>query len=273
MSIDMIKAGTRVRINAPGYAIDGEVGTVRFDGGGVVDLDNGKVAAVDDSEMKPLVDQSLRWCILRTSGGRTLALADSLTKAGIEAWSPRKTLKRVKAGVKPRLDGTRPLIEVDAAILPTFVFARARDLPLLVRVACANITPHPPFSIFRHGGRYPEIADASVLGLQDAEREAAAAIAAIRAAETREEAERIRRAAMKTERERIHAMRISEAERRKALRDERGDFDAGQKVQVEDVPAFTGMTGVVESSDGRSAVVVFGGMLVIAVEAWQLARA
>jgi hypothetical protein len=214
-----------------------------------------------------------RWCILRTSGGRTLALADSLTKAGFEAWSPRKTLKRIKAGVKPRLDGTRPTIEVDAAILPTFVFARAKDLSVLAQVACADITPHPPFSIFRYGGRYPVIADASVIGLQDAERDATAVIEAIRAAETREEAERIRKAALKTERERIRAMRISEAERRKALRNERGTFDAGQHVTVEDMPSFTGVTGVVESSDGRSAVVVFGGMLVVTVEAWQLARA
>ena len=67
-----------------------------------------------------------RWCILRTSGARTLALADLLTRAGFEAWSPRKTLKRMKPGVKPRLDGTRPTIEIDTPILPTFVFARGR---------------------------------------------------------------------------------------------------------------------------------------------------
>jgi hypothetical protein len=218
-------------------------------------------------------EASDRWCILRTSGGRTLALADSLTRAGFEAWSPRKTLKRAKPGVKPRLDGTRPTVEVDTPILPTFVFARARDLGVLAQVACADITPHPAFSIFRHGGRYPEIASASVAGLQDAERDAVAAIEAIRAAETREEADRIRKAAMKTERERIRAMRISEAERRKALRNERGDFEPGQAVSVEEMPAFTGVTGVVESTDGRSAVVVFGGMLVVTVEAWQLAPA
>jgi hypothetical protein len=144
-------------------------------------------------------EPNLRWCILRTSGARTLALADSLTQAGFEAWSPRKTLMRVKPGVKPRDDGTRVMMEVGAAILPTFVFARARDLQTLARVACADITPHPPFSIFHHYGRYPEIADASVMGLQDAERDATVVIAAIRAAETRDEAERIRKAAMKTD--------------------------------------------------------------------------
>lgn len=216
---------------------------------------------------------NLRWCILRTSGPRTLALADSLTKAGFEAWSPRKTLRRAKAGVKRRADGTRPMVEVDAAILPTFVFARARDVQTLAQVACADITPHPPFSIFRHGGRYPEIADGSVRGLQEAEREATATIEAIRAAETREEAERIRKAAMKTERERLRAMQISEAKRRKALRNERGTFDDGQHVTVEDMPSFIGVTGIVQSSDGKSAVVVFGGMLTVTVEAWQLARA
>jgi hypothetical protein len=223
--------------------------------------------------MSDLSEVSDRWGMLRTSAARTLVLADSLTRAGFEAWSPRKTLKRVKPGVKPRSDGTRPTIEVDAPILPSWVFVRAKDLEVLARVACAEISPHPDFSLFRDRGRWPNISAASVAGLQEAERAAAETIAAIRAAKTREEAERIRKKAMKTERERIRAMRISEAERRKALRDERGDFRAGQAVSVEEMPAFTGVTGVVESSDGRTAVVVFGGMLVVTVEAWQLARA
>lgn len=212
-----------------------------------------------------------RWCILRTSGSRTLALADSLTKAGMEAWTPRRTFKRVKAGVKPQANGQRPTVEIDAPILPTFVFAREADLSALASAAIAEISPHPAFSIFRHGGRHPIIGHASIAGLQQAEHDAAVSIQAQRDAETREAADKIRIGALRNEQARLRAMRAAEADRRKAQRNERRDFDPGQQVTVEEMPALTGMTGVVESSDGRSAVVVFGGALTMTIEAWRLA--
>lgn len=36
------------------------------------------------------------------------------------------------------------------------------------------------------------------------------------------------------------------------------------------MPAFAGMMGVIEQSNGRSAVVSFGGSLVMTIEAWRL---
>ena len=45
----------------------------------------------------------------------------------------------------------------------------------------------------------------------------------------------------------------------------------GAEVMVNEVGALAGMTGIVQSSDGRSAVVSFGGWLTMKVEAWQLA--
>ena len=213
-----------------------------------------------------------RWCILRTGGPRTIALAHSLTEAGIDAWTPKRTYKRVKPGKVRDDQGRRITVEMDAPILPTFVFAREIHLSLLARLANDPASAHPAFSVFRYGGRYPLVSDAEVIGLQEAEAEALEAIQAQRDAETREEAERIRIAALRTEQARMKARRMAEAERRKALRAERRDFRPGQGVKVDDEPALTGVTGVVVSSDGRTALVDFGGFLTMKIEAWRLAH-
>lgn len=214
----------------------------------------------------------LGWCILRTSGGRTLALAASLNAAGLEAWTPVRTFKRQKQGSRLRLDGRRITVEIDAPILPTFVFARAAHLLDLEAAASDPTNEHPPFSVFHHAGRIPLVADREVAGLQEAERAAAASIREQRYAETREEADRIRIAALKTERARMRALRAAEAEQRNMLRAERRDFAEGERVRVDDAPAMLGMSGVVISSDGRTAMVCFGGLLTMKIEAWQLSR-
>ena len=103
------------------------------------------------------------------------------------------------------------------------------------------------------------VGDASVLGLQEEERLAAEHIAALRDAETREEQRRIRGAALRTKRE-----------RERALRAERHDFAIGSQVSVTNQPSLAGLTGVIASSDGRSAVVAFGGSLIMTIEAWRL---
>ncbi len=105
------------------------------------------------------------WCILRTSGGKTLALADSLGKAGFEVWTPRKVLdrKRSKKTGAP---------EVEIAITPTFVFARSRHVGQLSMERARQATAHPGFSIFRFAGRIPLIADIDIIGFR-AEEEAA----------------------------------------------------------------------------------------------------
>jgi len=155
------------------------------------------------------------WCILRTSGGRTLKLARSLADAGFDVWSPMQTATR-------RRGRTRERVEFDAPIMPTFVFARAAQLTDIIRALAAPSSRHPPFSIFRHAGRIPLIA----------ERE----IAHLRA----EEAKWRDRAA------------------RAAAKASRHDFVAGQRVRV-DQPAFAGLEGIVEEGGDQFALVAFNG--------------
>lgn len=197
------------------------------------------------------------WIILRTSGGKTLALARSLAADGYDVWSPVRTIKRPHG--KRDAKGRRNTVEIDLPILPTFVFARAASLPLLAQIAGDPAYQHPPFSIFSHAGRIPIIAESSVAGLREEERAAAEMIEQLRAAETREEQRRIKSAAMNTKRE-----------REKALRSERRDFAIGSLVAVDDQQSLLGMAGVVEQSNGESAVVAFGGLLTMTIEAWRL---
>ena len=197
------------------------------------------------------------WCILRTSGGRTLNLARSLAEAGFDVWTPTRTIKRPHG--KPDAKGRRATIEIDLPILPTFVFARVGGLSNLAHIAGDPAHQHPPFSIFSHAGRIPLIGNTSVSGLQEEERLAAKHIGALRDAETREEQRRIRVAALRTKRE-----------RERALRAERHEFAVGTQVSVTDQPSLAGMTGVIARSDGRSAVVAFGGSLTMTIEAWRL---
>lgn len=95
------------------------------------------------------------WLILRTSGGRTLALARSLAAAGLDVWTPVQTMTK-------RRGRTRERIAYDAPIMPTFVFVRARHLAELARISALPFSAHPDFSIFRHLGRVPLISDTEV---------------------------------------------------------------------------------------------------------------
>jgi hypothetical protein len=200
-------------------------------------------------------DQQGRWCILRTSGPRTLALARSLAAAGFEAWTPQRTTRRV---LRKGRKGERR-VQVDAPILPTFVFARADRLSDLAFAAVDPSGSYPPFSIFRHGGRVPLVGGAEVAGLREEESRAQVAWQAQQDAETREEAQRIRIAALNTERA-----------RRKAMRAERRSFTPGERVDVAEMPALAGMSGVIVRGDGTSALVAFGGSLEMTIEAWRL---
>jgi hypothetical protein len=219
---------------------------------------------------EPRVASICRWCILRTAGTRTLALARALSAVGIEAWTPKRTFKRPKPGKVRDAYGKRVTVEVDAPILPTFVFALEASLPRLQALSNDPASTLPAFSIFRHGGRFPLVSDRDVAGLRAAEEEANEMLRQLREAETRAEADRIRIAALRTEQARTKALRMAEAERRRALRAETRDFVNGQAVVVEDMPALTGMTGIVQNSDGRTAWVKFGGALTMKIEAWRL---
>ena len=109
------------------------------------------------------VDRDSGWCIVRTNGRRTLRLAQSLNDVGIEAWTPRtvhrRRLSRIHMGYR----------DVDAPIIPSFVFVRGRHLSDLLGILAAPNHSHPPFSIFQHAGRAPVIADRDIAHLQAAE--------------------------------------------------------------------------------------------------------
>jgi hypothetical protein len=98
-----------------------------------------------------------RWCILRTSPGRTLGLAASLADAGLDVWTPTVTQSR-------RVPRSKQKREVEAPIMPTFVFARAEHIADLTAILALPLNPHPAFSIFRHAGRIPLIADGEIAG-------------------------------------------------------------------------------------------------------------
>jgi hypothetical protein len=108
------------------------------------------------------------WCILRTSGAKTLPLADSLVAAGFEAWTPRK----VHARRKPRSHLTA---HREMPIAPTFVFVTAAHLHSLNLIRAMPVNPHPPFSIFTFSGRIPLIADSEISGFRNEEQKAALA--------------------------------------------------------------------------------------------------
>lgn len=106
--------------------------------------------------------EALKWCILRTSGPRTLPLWRSLVEAGYDAWTPVTMVQKRKGRSRERID-------IDAPIMPTFVFARAQHVPDLVAAASSPINPHPAFSLFRYGGRIPILADREIEALRTAE--------------------------------------------------------------------------------------------------------
>ncbi|WP_242140853.1 hypothetical protein [Sphingomonas sp. TREG-RG-20F-R18-01] len=163
------------------------------------------------------------WCILRTSPGRTLQLAASLVAAGLDVWSPAQTYDRRK----PRSKAT---VEITAAIMPTFVFARAGLLPELMRIHALPVSPHPPFSIFRHLGGTVLLFDREIANLREAE-------------ELRQRAR----------------LKVKDLRQRAELRrSHRHVFPTGQKVNLQE-GSFVGLEGVVQGGDGKFALVCFGG--------------
>jgi hypothetical protein len=110
------------------------------------------------------------WCILRTSGPSTLRLAASLVEAGMDAWAPETIVTR-------RVGRSRERVEKPAAILPTFVFAKAMHIGELQRCRSMLVNPHPSFSIFRHMGRYPIVAEREIATLRAEEEKAKRTVA------------------------------------------------------------------------------------------------
>ncbi len=114
-----------------------------------------------------------KWCILRTSGPRTLAVAGSLKQSGLDAWTPvDMTIKRVG---KARERHEKPV-----AIMPTYVFANALHLGYLLDTAQAEDSPHPQFSVFHFHDAIPLIEGRELSHLRHIEHKAAITRGAIR---------------------------------------------------------------------------------------------
>lgn len=201
------------------------------------------------------------WCILRVASARTLKLAETLRAAGIDAWSPRRTIKRDAPGKRRRIALKQPklMLEIDMPIIPGFVFACADRLDDIIRAGALPFGPHPSFSLLQVGDRVPLVGERQIAGLVAAEAEATAAIAEERLAEGREQERRARATRLGTERA-----------RRKALRQEVKALTVGQQVTVDDMPALAGVVGTVVRGWGTSALIHFGGSLTMEVEAWRV---
>lgn len=109
-------------------------------------------------------DVTDKWCILRTASVRTLPLARSLVAAGFDVWTPTRAERRTGRGRK-----RKTVEQVDVAITPTFVFARAAHKAELLRIRELPVSPHPPFRLLRHGDRIPLVSDAGLSALRAAE--------------------------------------------------------------------------------------------------------
>lgn len=192
-----------------------------------------------------------RWCILRTSGPRTVPLARALADAGFAAWTPTET-RRVKTAGK--------LIDRDQPIMPTFVFASDAHVVDLLIAAQDPRCRFPAFSMFRRGDRVPLIGGGEMRALQEAEELARARHSDALAEEMAE----VRR------QDRIAELKRAAA-RRKALRAQPLEpMRIGTWIEVKDTPALAGLAGQIVEDRGNSAVVCFGGSLRMQIEAWQL---
>lgn len=175
----------------------------------------------------PMDRRASQWCILRTSPRRTIALAESLADAGFEVWTPACTLRTRR----PR---SQAVTKRNVPIMPTFVFARAGHLHELAALSSMPAYDHPQFSIFRHAGRIPLVADAEVAGARAEEEKA------------------------------------RDAEERASAREHRYVFEKGTRVRVNS-DAFTGLEGVIEDGrDGRAALVTFGGSIRFSISTYLL---
>lgn len=104
-----------------------------------------------------------QWCILRMAGPRTMTVTQSLSEAGFDVWTPVKAISKRR----PRSNERREML---VPVLPSYAFARASSLNGLMMESLRQVSPHPPFSIFRYCGRIPLISDRSLDNLRKIER-------------------------------------------------------------------------------------------------------
>lgn len=106
-----------------------------------------------------VVAHETEWLILQCSASKTLELARSLNEAGMGAWAPTTRAQR-------RTGDRRTIEEIEAPLMPSFVFAPARHLHALLALAHSPamqyrvwdseqrkmvVRGHPTFRLFRRG--------------------------------------------------------------------------------------------------------------------------
>lgn len=119
-----------------------------------------------------------RWCILRMAGASTMSVAQSLSDAGFEVWTPIETQRR-------RAPRSKALKDIVLPIMPGIVFANAVRLDDLIAMSRSPALTYkrwnsetkrmemhgcPHFSVFRYDGRFPLIADRQLDALRQAEQ-------------------------------------------------------------------------------------------------------
>lgn len=133
--------------------------------------------------------------------------------------------------IERRRGHSRARYEVQLAIIPTFVFLPEAFCDDARRIIAMPSSPHPQFSLFTYRDAIPLILDKELTRLREEE----------------------------------------EFHRTKVKKSKRYDFGNGDGVRVDDVEsAFLGMSGVVESCNGKRAWVDFGGSLRVNIGAWKL---
>ncbi|MES2904530.1 MAG: hypothetical protein V4696_10130 [Pseudomonadota bacterium] len=107
------------------------------------------------------------WCILRTSGSKTLRLAETLRADGYDAWTPVET-RTIRV---PRANVRRT---IQLPIMPSYVFARVYHLIDLLELAAMPVKPrrqanepsHASFSVLHVHDKIPLVSDLSLDGLR-----------------------------------------------------------------------------------------------------------
>lgn len=163
------------------------------------------------------------WCILRTAARSTLRLADGLSASDYEAWTPVEVIRR-------RVPRKNDAQAIPAPIMPTFVFARASQMPGLFALAADPMTALPSFSVFRYRDRIPLVCDSELRALRARE-----------------------------DRSRREVLKAGKA----------APYRHGDMVRAPD-GAFAGMSGIVEMSDGKHTLVMFGGRFGVKIDTFLL---
>lgn len=156
------------------------------------------------------------WCILRMASADTLKVLRALQMVGLSVWTPvERRMKKM-----PRNDAQ---FDKEIPLMPSYVFGHVQNLPELLRLAMVPGTDLPRFSMFRHQGGIPLIADDQ--------------LNALRAEEER-------------------TTRVFEKLRRRGLKGPK--FDGGMTVRTTEGP-FEGLSGVVEGQRGEFTLVSYAG--------------